>query len=223
MTLLDESGVSPPEAAPPSDPVAVAVRLRPPVRAGVAERFTPTDPPKGWDLAAHPRIARILRSRRFQFALIVPNQIVFWLVISLGLLGTVVPGLNFGTAITWYIWFCLVFVMMVVVVIIGMLVIVLVFMTVMIMLVAMAVPVFMVMIVFMIIRYCALGTACFGDGSRSMTVPALNLKIECSNGCHFSSLHSSIGNFKVVGNLGKSLLETTPHMSEKLVRPIACI
>ena len=115
MTLLDESGVSPPEAAPPSDPVAVAVRLRPPVRAGVAERFTPTDPPKGWDLAAHPRIARILRSRRFQFALIVPNQIVFWLVISLGLLGTVVPGLNFGTAITWYIWFCLVFVMMVVV------------------------------------------------------------------------------------------------------------
>jgi hypothetical protein len=47
--------------------------------------------------------------------MILPNQIIFWLVIVLGLLGTVVPGLNFGTAITWYIWFCLVFVMMVVV------------------------------------------------------------------------------------------------------------
>jgi len=115
MTLLDESGVSPPEAARSSDPVAVAVRLRPPVRAGVTERFASTDPPKGWDLAAHPRLARILRSRKFQFALIVPNQVIFWLVISLGLLGTVVPGLNFGTAITWYIWFCLVFVLMVVV------------------------------------------------------------------------------------------------------------
>jgi len=115
MTLLDESGVSPPEAARSSDPVAVAVRLRLPVRAGVTERFVSTDPPKGWDLAAHPRLARILRSRKFQFALIVPNQIIFWLVIFLGLLGTVVPGLNFGTAITWYIWFCLVFVLMVVV------------------------------------------------------------------------------------------------------------
>ena len=62
-----------------------------------------------------PRVAKLLRSRRFQFMLILPNQIVFWLVILLGFAGTVVPGLNFGTAITWYVWFCLVFVMMVVV------------------------------------------------------------------------------------------------------------
>jgi len=115
MTLLNEPGVSSPEVAPPRDPVAVAIRLRPPVRSGVTERFGPSDPPKDWDLAAHRRVARILRSRKFQFALILPNQIIFWLVIFLGLLGTVVPGLNFGTAITWYIWFGLVFVMMVVV------------------------------------------------------------------------------------------------------------
>ena len=97
------------------DPVAVAVRLRPPQRAGLEERFADTDPPPEWDLARNPRIARLLRNRKFQFALIVPNQIIFWLVIISGLAGTVVPGLNFGTAITWYLWFCLVFVMMVVV------------------------------------------------------------------------------------------------------------
>ena len=113
MTLLSGPGVSNPEAAPPRDPVAVTVHLRPPARAGVVERFAPSDPPRGWDLAAHPKVSRVLRSRKFQFALILPNQIIFWLVIFLGLLGTVVPGLNFGTAITWYIWFCLVFVMMV--------------------------------------------------------------------------------------------------------------
>src|SRR5487761_1450765 len=115
MTLLTEPGVSSPEVVSPPDPVGVAIRLRPPVRSGVTERFGPSDPPKGWDVAAHPKGGRILRSRKFQFFLILPNQIVFWLVICLGLLGTVVPGLNFGTAITWYIWFCLVFVMMVVV------------------------------------------------------------------------------------------------------------
>ncbi|MGC8465062.1 MAG: 4Fe-4S binding protein [Acidimicrobiales bacterium] len=102
-------------SSPPPDPVAVAIRLRPAIRTGVQERFAPSDPPKGWDISKYPKVARVLRSRKFQFAMILPNQIIFWLVIVLGLLGTVVPGLNFGTAITWYIWFCLVFVMMVVV------------------------------------------------------------------------------------------------------------
>ncbi len=98
-----------------TDAVATAVHLRPPHRRGMEERFAPTDPPRGLDVARHPKVARLLRNRRFQFMLILPNQIVFWAVIMLGLLGTVVPGLNFGTAITWYLWFCLVFVMMVVV------------------------------------------------------------------------------------------------------------
>ncbi|MDA8292695.1 MAG: 4Fe-4S binding protein [Actinomycetota bacterium] len=98
-----------------SDPVVTAVRLRPPERRGMHARFDSTDPNPGWDVARHPKVARLLRNRRFQFMLILPNQIVFWAVILLGLAGTVVPGLNFGTAITWYLWFCLVFVMMVVV------------------------------------------------------------------------------------------------------------
>ena len=110
MTLAVDDGVP---GAP--DPVAVAVRLRPPTRAGIEERFRESDPPRGWDLTAHPRVARLVRNRRFQFFLILPNQIIFWLVIVLGLAGTADPGLNFGSAITWYVWFCLVFVMMVVV------------------------------------------------------------------------------------------------------------
>ena len=97
------------------DPVPVAVHLRAPHRSGIEERFAATDQPAGHDLARHPRVARLLRSRKFQFLLILPNQVIFWLVIFLGLLGTVVPGLNFGNAITWYIWFCLVFVMIAVV------------------------------------------------------------------------------------------------------------
>ncbi len=97
------------------DPVSVAVRLRPPERHGLEERFAASDPSPGLELTAHPRVARLLKNRKFQFLLILPNQIVFWTVIFVGLLGTAVPGLNFGAAITWYVWFCLVFVMMVVV------------------------------------------------------------------------------------------------------------
>jgi len=102
-------------AARLADPVPAAVRLRPPVRAGLAERFGPSDPSPGLDLLRNPRIARLVRNRKFQFLLILPNQIIFWTVIFVGLLGTAIPGLNFGAAITWYVWFCLVFVMMVVV------------------------------------------------------------------------------------------------------------
>jgi hypothetical protein len=96
-----------------ADPVPLTLHLRPPERAGLQERFGPSDPSPGLDVTRHPRIARLVRDRKFQFLLIVPNQIVFWTVIFVGLLGTAVPGLNFGTAITWYVWFCLVFVMMV--------------------------------------------------------------------------------------------------------------
>ncbi len=103
------------EPAATAKPIPVAVHLRSPKRDGIEERFRGTDPSQGWDLARHPQVARILRNRKFQFFLILPNQIIFWAVIGLGVLGTLVPGLNFATAITWYIWFCLVFVLMVVV------------------------------------------------------------------------------------------------------------
>lgn len=97
------------------EPVPIAIRLRQPQRAGADVRFGPSDPPRGWDITANPRVARLVRDRRFQFLLILPNQIIFWTVIFVGLLGTAIPGLNFGAAITWYVWFCLVFVLMVVV------------------------------------------------------------------------------------------------------------
>jgi len=101
-------------AARLADPVDVAIRLRPPEHAGIAERFDASDPTPGLDVARNPHVARLLHNRKFQFLMILPNQIVFWTVIFVGLLGTAVPGLNFGAAITWYVWFCLVFVMMVV-------------------------------------------------------------------------------------------------------------
>ncbi len=103
------------ESDAPADPVSTAVRLGTTRREGLAERFSPTDPEPGLELTRDPRVARFVRNRKFQFLLIVPNQVIFWTVIFVGIAGTAIPGLNFGAAITWYIWFCLVFVMMVVV------------------------------------------------------------------------------------------------------------
>jgi NosR/NirI family nitrous oxide reductase transcriptional regulator len=91
---------------------STARRLRPAKDRGL-ERFAATDP--SIDIARNPRVAKFLRHRRYQFKLILPNQIIFWLVITSGFIGTADPGRNFGTAITWYVWFCAVFVMMVVV------------------------------------------------------------------------------------------------------------
>ncbi len=98
-----------------NDPVSVAVKLRPPVRIGIEERFHNSDPDKKLEVSKTKLARRLLANRKLQFLLILPNQIVFWTVIFVGLFGTTVPGLNFGAAITWYVWFCLVFVMMVVV------------------------------------------------------------------------------------------------------------
>ncbi len=98
-----------------ADPIPVAIRLHPQQRGGLHKRFDASDPSPGLDVARHALVARVLHNRKFQFFLILPNQIVFWTVIFVGLFGTAVPGLNFGAAITWYVWFCLVFVMMVVV------------------------------------------------------------------------------------------------------------
>lgn len=95
------------------DPIAVAVHLRTKAPTDTVGHFTKTDPKL--DLTRIPIVGKLLKKRWLQFVLIVPNQIVFWLVIFTGLLGTVNPGLNFATAITWYIWFCVVFVLMVVV------------------------------------------------------------------------------------------------------------
>ena len=117
MTIVAPGKERPADELPPAlaKPIQVAVHLRPPHREGLGERFEATDPAPGADLARHPLVARALRNRKFQFLMIMPNQIIFWAVIFFGVLGTVIPGFNFATAITWYIWFCLVFVLMVVV------------------------------------------------------------------------------------------------------------
>ncbi|HET9060355.1 MAG TPA: 4Fe-4S binding protein [Acidimicrobiales bacterium] len=111
----EEPGEARPVTALQSRPASVPVRLAAPVSEGMSRRFNSSDPSPGLDIARRPALGRLMRDRRFQFLLILPNQIVFWTVIFVGLLGTAVPGLNFATAITWYVWFCLVFVMMVVV------------------------------------------------------------------------------------------------------------
>lgn len=95
------------------DPVAVAITLRRKAPADDNAHFSKTDPK--FDISRFPLVKKLLHKRWLQFALIVPNQAIFWLVIFSGLVGTVSPGLNFATAITWYIWFAVVFVLMVVV------------------------------------------------------------------------------------------------------------
>ncbi|MDA8146386.1 MAG: 4Fe-4S binding protein [Thermaerobacter sp.] len=50
-------------------------------------------------------VARLFRQRWFQFAVILPNQIIFWVALIGGFIGTVDPTRSFGTAITWYFWF----------------------------------------------------------------------------------------------------------------------
>ena len=88
-----------------------APRLRTPQREGLAERFSSSD--TNTDLTRLPIIgpvlSRVLNSRKFQFSIILPSQILFWLVVISGIFGTVEPTQNFGTAITWYIWFALMF------------------------------------------------------------------------------------------------------------------
>jgi NosR/NirI family nitrous oxide reductase transcriptional regulator len=91
----------------------MAVRLRQPESQGAKERFSPTDPAPGWELTRLRPLRRILASRLFQFLAILPNQIIFWLVILAGILGAADPTRNFATVITWYIWFAAVFLLMV--------------------------------------------------------------------------------------------------------------
>jgi NosR/NirI family nitrous oxide reductase transcriptional regulator len=90
-------------ASRPSDAVVVPT---PP-------RSAPSVVSAGYDLTRLRWVSRWMSARSWQFQLIVPTQILFWVVIVVGLVGTSDPELNFATAITWYVWFCLVFVLIV--------------------------------------------------------------------------------------------------------------
>ncbi len=115
MTILAPSQRTPEpegEGLSTADPIGAAIHLRPPERDGVAERLAATDPPPQYELTKRPWVARMLANRKFQFAIAAPTTAVFWIIVISGLVGTKDPTLNL-TAITWYLWFCLVFVMMV--------------------------------------------------------------------------------------------------------------
>src|SRR5487761_1056116 len=83
-------------------------------REGLERRFQPADPRV--DLLRLPVIGqpltKVVKSRRFQFAAILPNQTIFWVVILTGLIGADLPTRNFATVITWFVWFCVVFLLM---------------------------------------------------------------------------------------------------------------
>ena len=86
-------------------------RIRPPQTEGLEEHLSAGKATN--DLTRWPVIgswlSKALYSRKFQFYIILPSQIFFWLVVIFGIFGTVEPTQNFATAITWYIWFALMF------------------------------------------------------------------------------------------------------------------
>jgi NosR/NirI family nitrous oxide reductase transcriptional regulator len=88
-----------------------ATRNRPPLEEGVAEHFAESD--SGVDITTLPVVGRILKlglkKRYFQFSIILPSQILFWLVVFTGIFGILEPTKNFATTMTWYVWFALIF------------------------------------------------------------------------------------------------------------------
>jgi polyferredoxin len=69
----------------------------------------PDDVPPGYDLTRIPLLAWWLRRPSWQFQLILPTQVLFWVVIVVGFAGAARFDDNFATTLTWYVWFSLVF------------------------------------------------------------------------------------------------------------------
>ena len=111
MGLDRVNNVKPLEASKVSESTTPVTKVRPAQREGIKEKFSVSDATV--DLTRVPIfgsvLSRMLRSRKFQFYFILPSQILFWLVVISGIFGTLEPTQNFGTAITWYIWFALMF------------------------------------------------------------------------------------------------------------------
>ena len=111
MALNKAKKVEPLVATPLVDSTLPVSMVRPAQREGLSERLSGSD--VRLDLTKvsglGPILERMPKSRRFQFYFILPTQIIFWLVVICGIFGTLEPSQNFGTAITWYIWFALMF------------------------------------------------------------------------------------------------------------------
>lgn len=61
-----------------------------------------------YDLLRIPLIKRLLKQRAFQFALQLPNALIFLLVIVAGIWGTQLGDKNFATVITWLVWWAVI-------------------------------------------------------------------------------------------------------------------
>lgn len=61
-----------------------------------------------YDLLRVPFINRLLKWRGFQFALQLPNALIFALVVVAGIWGTQLGDMNFATVITWLIWWAVI-------------------------------------------------------------------------------------------------------------------
>jgi hypothetical protein len=94
----------------PDSPLGTLVDPGPPTNASLRIGAVPTPP---GDLTRWPWLAAWLRTPSWQFQVTLPNQVLFWVVIVVGLVGPSDPRLNFATTITWFVWFCLVFVLIV--------------------------------------------------------------------------------------------------------------
>jgi NosR/NirI family nitrous oxide reductase transcriptional regulator len=69
-----------------------------------------TVPPPGRDLAAVPIVARLLRWPPARFVLALPAIALLGLVLVAAFLGPADPQRNLATTLTWNVWFCVVFV-----------------------------------------------------------------------------------------------------------------
>ncbi|TAK35967.1 MAG: 4Fe-4S binding protein [Chloroflexota bacterium] len=74
-----------------------------PAQTGPSLTGDPREPNK-LNLLANPYIRRLLRWRGFQFAIQLPNVLVYLLVIVTGFYGTQTSTQNFATVVTWIIW-----------------------------------------------------------------------------------------------------------------------
>ncbi|RJQ42543.1 MAG: 4Fe-4S binding protein [Gaiellales bacterium] len=61
-----------------------------------------------YDLLRLPLVYRLLRHRAFQFAVQLPNALIFALVVAAGIWGTQAGDRNFATVITWLIWWAVI-------------------------------------------------------------------------------------------------------------------
>lgn len=64
--------------------------------------------PRKYDLLRIPFINRLLKWRGFQFAVQLPNALIFILVVVAGIWGTQLGDKNFATVVTWLIWWAVI-------------------------------------------------------------------------------------------------------------------